>query len=196
MTSRMIPAGTTVMLLAILYFILIAVQGIRRKLRLKQFIASLFLFAAGAAWIAVCLNDYYLFTNRYPSISEFSQVPFGNLVYHTIPEIAGRYQPLFTRYFIVTFLFAVVWGVCLPYFIKRISYRKLLGVSAGVLIPCEILFMALCYAGISYDTVFDFGCFLLLFLGITIGWKIYTILQEHSKTAKKKKKGAEEMISK
>ena len=46
MTSRMIPAGTTLMFLAILYFILIAVQGIRRKLRLKQLIASLFLFAA------------------------------------------------------------------------------------------------------------------------------------------------------
>lgn len=38
MTSRMIPAGTTLMFLAILYFILIAVQGIRRKLRLKQLI--------------------------------------------------------------------------------------------------------------------------------------------------------------
>ena len=195
MTSRMIPAGTTLMFLAILYFILIAVQGIRRKLRLKQLIASLFLFAAGAAWIAVCLHEYYLFTDHYPLTSIFSKVPFGNLIYHNIPEISVRYQPLFTRYFIVTFLFAVVWGVCLPYLIKQASYRKLLQISAIVLIPCELLFMVLCYTGISYDTVFDFGCFFLLFLGITIGWKIYAILQERSKTAAKKKKGAEEMIS-
>ena len=40
--------------------------------------------------------------------------------------------------------------------------RKLLQISAIVLIPCELLFMVLCYTGISYDKVFDFGCFFLL----------------------------------
>ena len=105
MTSRMIPAGTTLMFLAILYFILIAVQGIRRKLRLKQLIASLFLFAAGAAWIAVCLHEIFQSSVWEPDLSYHS----GNFralsaalypIFHChIPVCCcvGRMPPLFDQ---------------------------------------------------------------------------------------------------
>lgn len=76
----------------------------------------------------------------------------------------------------------------LPYLIKQASYRKLLQISAIVLIPCELLFMVLCYTGISYDTVFDFGCFFLLFLGITIGGKFTLSYRNGLKQLLKRKK--------
>jgi hypothetical protein len=169
-----VPFLTTGGALVILFITGMSIQILRRKATAKKVMAATVLFTVGLEWTKTCLQEFSIFINPSWNFSVFSMIPFGNLIYRHVPTATDIFQPLFTRYFLSVFLFAIVWGFCMTYLKKSHDYKNLMIISACVLVPINVLFMVLCFAGLTMGTVFDFGSFLLLWIGSSLGWVLRT----------------------
>lgn len=162
---------------SIVFVVCLCVNIIKRKHSLRHHIISVCLFLVTSFFVLTMVQS--LSIGEPPQYWGFlySKVPFGNLFLPFVTkEVEAEFRPLFYPYFIVTAAFSILWGFLVPFLQKKPSYRSLMILSAAIWIPSEIVFALLVYFGYTYNPVFDTGCFIVLFLGFSLGWLLYQTL--------------------
>lgn len=172
---QMINNTTVIAVISALLFIISILLIIKNRYSLKKIISlTLMLFMLG--YFIVSNLNVIIIRNQPTEIYKlFSLFPFGNFIYTHIDdmEIRALYQTLFNKYFILCFILSLIWGICLPTISSKSSLKKTLICAGFVLFPINIILMCFCYFGYSIETVFDTGSYIIIIVGIVIGWNIY-----------------------
>lgn len=174
-----IPRETIFVFSFILTIVLLIVQFIRRKWKLKRYCGVIMLYSISEIYVYNTFGDIALgggapFDNYY-----YSKIPFGNFIYNHVQfddTIMKQYRHDFLIFFAITITFLILFGFIIVYFFEIKNLKLFWLFSFLGLEIVQFLLMELSYRFLiskSYPLVFDTGAFILvpicLALGIFIG---------------------------
>ncbi len=172
-----IPATMLYFFAAILFAFVFFYLLLKKHLKVVQMLMFSTVYLSTVLLVRVWMFDLFTFSHRRQEY--YSAVPF----HQWSLALAGSDFKMELQRLLFFILCssgaAFIYGVALPFFVRKKGYAQVLLKTALVLIPLEILGLILIINGMTNPKVYDTSVFLFQFFSFTAGYLFYRVLSKH-----------------